>query len=125
MKKHDVKFIHGKGFIVEIDGVAYKPGKKKYCMKDGVQHIKHTELEPVNLNERDKLLKQLGKKLKDNVPPERVIQEMFKGMSIKELEKFNKKLDSGELKAKRTDGCLGITFHNVKKNKKHYEQIFG
>lgn len=124
-QKHNVKFLNGKGVIIEVDGVTYKPGKKKYCMKDGVKHIQHTEFEPVDLNERDKLLKELGKKLRDKVPPERVIEEMFKSHNMKDLQRLSKKLDTGEIKAKTTNGCLGITFKNIKKNKKQYEQIYG
>ena len=123
-KKHDVKFLHGQGTLIEIDGITYKPGKKAYHQKDGVKHIKHTEFVPVDLKERDKLLSELGEKLANKVPPKRVVEEMFKDMDIKDLKKLKTKLDSGEVTAKTTNGCLGITFKNKKKGKSAFYRIY-
>ena len=123
-KVHDVKYLNGKGMIIEIDGVPYKQGKAVYHKKDGVKHIKHTEFIPVDLGERDKLLSELGEKLAHTVPPKRVVEEMFKNNDTKELRKLIKRLDSGEVKAKSTDGCLGITFKNDKKKKSSFMRIY-
>lgn len=123
--KHDVKLLAGKGTIIEIDGVKYAMGKSKHCMKDGVKHLKYIEFDEINLDERDEILKKLGEQLAHTVPPQRVIEELFKKEDVKDLKKLLKKLESGEVTAKTTDGCLGITMKNIKKNKSQFHSIFG
>ena len=123
MKQHKVRFLNGQGTIIEIDGQNYMPGKKKYCMKDGVKHIKYTEFKPFNLEARDKALSELGDILQNKIPPKRIIEEMFKGLEVEEINKMLEKLKSGELKVKTTDGCLGLTLNNKKRGKKSFLKI--
>lgn len=118
-----VRMPHGKGIIIEIDGVSYRPKKTTSHKKDGVKHFDYTEFEEFDRDEHAEALKEVANKLKKTVPPERVMEELLKSQSTEDLKKLSKKLSSGEVVAKRYDGCLGITFVNKKKKKSGYMPI--
>ena len=119
----EVKILAGKGLIVEIDGVKYRKKKGKYYSKDKCKHLDYIEMEPFDYDEHTKILKEIGEKLKDKVPPERVVEELLKGEKTEDLKKLSKKLDSGEVRVKPHNGCLGLTFKNTKKKKSQYMNI--
>jgi hypothetical protein len=122
-KIHKVRFLHGKGSIIEIDGVKYRKKETKTYKKYGVEHYGYTEFEPFDYDEHKEILKEIALKLKDKVPPERVIEELFKSEKTENLRRLSKKIDKGEIRAKTTDGCLGITLINRKKKKSIYFPI--
>lgn len=123
MKPKQVKILAGKGLIVEIDGVKYRKSKSKHYTKDGCSHLDYIEMEPFDMDEHEQILKEIGQKLKNKVPPERVVEELLKGEKTEDLKKLSKKLDSGEIRVKPHDGCLGLTFKNTKKKKAQYMSI--
>ena len=122
-KKSIVRYLHGKGGVIEVDGITYRAGKAKTYMKDRVKHYEYTEYEPFDMNEHEKTLIEVGKRLKKTIPPERVIEELLKNYDTKDLKKLLKKLDTGEVRVKRHDGCLGLTIINKKKKRSQYLQI--
>jgi len=122
-KTHNVKLLHGKGLIIDVDGVKYKKTKTKTYKKDGVEHSDYSEFEPFDYDEHQEVLKKIGQKLKDKVPPERVVEELLKGENIKDLKSLLKKLDKGDIRVKTHNGCLGLAFINKKKKKSGYYSI--
>lgn len=118
-----VRMPHGKGNVLEINGQMYRPKKSKTYQKDGCKHYDYTEFEPFNVDEHNKVLKEVAKKLRDVVPPERVMEELLKDQKTDELKRLSKRLSSGEVVARRHDGCLGVTFVNKKKKKSAYMLI--
>jgi len=122
-KQHKVKVLHGNGLIIEVDGVKYKKTKTKTYTKDGVKHLDYSEFEPFDYDEHQEVLKKIGKKLKDKVPPERVVEELLKNEETKDLKILLKKLDKGDIRVKTHHGCLGLAFINKKKKKSGYYSI--
>ena len=121
---HVVRMPQGKGDgIIEVDGIMYRPGKSKTYKKDGVKHIDYVEFESYDPESHNEIISQVAERLKDKVPPKRVVEELFKNTSTDKLKKVLKQLDSGEMEVKSTDGCLGLTFKNKKKKKSQYISI--
>ena len=120
-----VRVPHGQGGLVIIDGVYYRAGKTKSKMMDGVKHADYTELEPFDPNSHAEVVDQLAELLAEKVQPKRVIEELLKDTPTENLQKLLKKIKSGQMKVKATDGCLGLTFTNKrkKKNKSSYVSI--
>lgn len=124
-KQHVVRMHNDRGNTIEIDGVMYRGGKSQYYMKDGIKHVKYTDFEPFSIDKHAEALKAVALKLKDVIPPERYIEELLKNTKTEQLEKFLKKLDSGDVEIKHHDGCLGFTIVNKKNKKKsQYVSIF-
>ena len=120
---HDVRFIHGKGLVIEVDGIKYRKKKTKTYKKDRIEHSNYTEFEPFDYDEHEEILKEIGEKLKNKLPPERVVEELLKNEKTEDLKKLSKKLDKGEIRVKTHNGCLGLAFINKKKKKSSYYPI--
>ena len=48
-KIHNVRMLHGKGLIIEVDGVKYRRTKTKSYTKDGVKHSDYSEFKPFDM----------------------------------------------------------------------------
>ncbi len=121
---HRVTMPQGNGTgIIEVDGVFYRPGKSKKYKKDGVKHIDYVEFEQFDPNSHQEIVSQVAELLQDKVPPKRVVEELLKNTDTENLQKLLKKLKSGQIEVKSTDGCLGLTFKDKKKKKTQFVQI--
>ena len=122
-EKHIIKTIHGKGNILEVDGIMYRAGKTKNKMLDGVKHLDYTEWVSFDPESHKVLSEQIAEKLEDTIPPKRVIEELLKDTPTENLKKLLKKLNNGQMAVKTTNGCLGLTFKDKKKKKSQYVSI--
>ena len=117
--KHIVKYYADTGEI-EIDGVRYVAGKGKTKKIDGVTHLDYGIFVPKtdSVNEKKQFI---VNKLKDKIPPERVIEEVIKGMSVTKITKLYNILKDKNPEIKRHDGCLGININGGKRNKMYLD----
>ena len=113
----EVRVPHGQGGIVIIDGIHFRAGKTKGKMKDGVKHADYTVLEPFDPNSHAEVVSELADELAGKIQPRRIIEELLKDTPTENLQKLLKKIKSGQMEVKATDGCLGLTFKNKRKKK--------
>lgn len=109
--------------LYEIDGTFFDFKRIKYKKIGETEHEDFHIYEEVNTERLDKLREDIAKKLKKNINPERVIEEVLKGVPEKELLKLKEKLSEEGTKVTTHNGCYGIEI--VTKNKKvAYIDIF-
>ena len=108
---------------LEIDGVMYHTKSIKYKKIDGLYHEDYQILEKVDSKKRKEDIKFLTEKLSGSVPPERIVEEILKGKSSKEIERLKRVLSRKGTTIKRHDGCLGI-FIDGGKYHSEYLEIF-
>ena len=112
--------------LYEIDGKFYDFKKIKYKKIGKTQHEDvhiYEELDSKELNTLDKLRKAISKKLKDNINPERIIEEVLKGVPEIHLLKLNEQLEKKGTKVSTHEGCYGIEIDSGDK-KVGYIEIF-
>lgn len=108
---------------LEIDGVMYHTKSVKYKKIDGIYHEDYLLLEKVDPKKREEDIKFITEKLSDSIPPERVVEEILKGKSSKEIKRLKKILSKKGTKVRRQDGCLGL-FIDGGKYHREYLEIF-
>lgn len=122
MEKHKVRY-YPDSLEMEVDGIRYIPQKSKIRKIDGVSHIDYG-IFTLKTNKIEEQRKFIIEKLKSQIPPERVVEELLKEMPSQKLSKLYHILKTKKPKIKRHDGCLGINVDAGKGNKM-YLQLFG
>ncbi len=100
----------------EVDGKFYDLKRIKYKKIGKVQHEDVHVYEEVNVEKLDKLRHSISNKLKTSINPERVMEEVLKGISEKELKKLKDILEKKGTKISIHDGCYGIEIDDGKKH---------
>jgi hypothetical protein len=120
----DTKVIfHPDTKLLKIDGVPYRPKRTKYKTIDGVQHEDCIIFEEFN-PEMERKMEFIKDKIINELPKERIAEEVIKSMDDYAIEKIYKIFKTGKsVKVRRHDGCLGIHI-NGGKRKKAYIDIF-
>lgn len=101
--------------LFEMDGKTYQFKRIKYKKIGKVEHEDVHIYEEVDVNKLDRLRKTISSKLKKNIKPERVIEEVIKGMPEKNLKKLIDQLNKKGTKVSTHDGCYGIEIDTGKK----------
>ena len=102
--------------LYEIDGKFYDLKKIKYKKIGKVEHEDVHVYEEINVEKLNKLRQSISDKLKENVDPKRVIEEVLKGFPEKALKRLKENLEKKETKVSTHDGCYGIEIDIGKKN---------
>ena len=110
--------------LYEYEGTFFDFKKVKYKKIGKVKHEDIHIYEEVNVDKVDKLRKEISKKLKDNVDPERVLEEALKVLNEKGLKKLKEQLNDKKTKVTAHDGCYGLEIDTGKKNS-GYLELFG
>ena len=106
-----------------INDTTYKRKTEKYKKIDGIEHIDYVIYEEVDTSKYNKKLDFIKNKLKSSITKERIIEEILKEMSTKEIDRIHRLLNKGAT-VKRQDGCLGIKIDGGKRNSAYIE-LFG
>ncbi len=106
---------------LEIDGIVYHTKSTKYKKIDGVYHEDYTILEKVDPKKREEDINFLTEKLSGSIPPERIVEEILKGKSSKEIDRLKRVLSRKGTKIKKQDGCLGIYIDGGKYHNEYLE----
>ena len=106
--------------LYEIDGKFYDLKKVKYKKIGKVEHEDVHVYEEINTEKLDKLRQSISGKLKEAINPERVIEEVLKGIPEKALKKLKENLEKKGTKISTHDGCYGI---EIDSGKKHSEYL--
>ncbi len=106
--------------LYEIDGKFYDLKRIKYKKIGKVTHEDVHVYEEINVEKLNKLIESISNKLKDNVDPKRVIEEVLKGIPEKALKKLKEKLEKKKTKVSTQNGCYGI---EIDTGKKHSEYL--
>jgi len=102
--------------LFEMNGKTFQFKRIKYKKIGKVDHEDVHVYEEVNVDKLDKLRKTVSDKLKKNIKPERVIEEVLKGLPEKDLQKLIDKLNKKGTKVSTHDGCYGIEIDTGEKN---------
>ncbi len=115
MEKKKIMLYHPDTKLYEIDGKFYDLKKIKYKKIGKVEHEDVHVYEEIDVSKLDKLRKSISEKLKGTINPERVIEEVLKGIPEKHLKKLKEKLESKGTKISTHNGCYGIEIDTGKK----------
>ncbi len=114
--KKKIMLYHPDTKLYEIDGKFYDLKKIKYKKIGKVEHEDVHVYEEINTEKLDKLRQSISGKLKWAINPERVIEEVLKGIPGKALKKLKENLEKKGTKVSTHDGCYGIEIDIGKKN---------
>ena len=120
MKKNQI-ILHPDKHYFEFEGKIFRQKHIKYKKIDGVAHQDKVIFEEVNLKEEQKKIDFIKNKLKKQVLPERIIEEVLKSTQTTELNRLYKLLKDKKVKVKRQDGCLGIKIDGGKRKSAYVE----
>ncbi len=121
--KKKIMLYHPDTKLYEVDGKFYDLKKIKYKKIGKVEHEDVHVYEEINIEKLDNLRQSISNKLKGAINPERVIEEVLKGIPEKALKKLKENLEKKDTKVSTHDGCYGIEIDTGKK-KSEYLSLF-
>ncbi len=107
--------------LYEIDGKFFDFKRIKYKKIGKTTHEDVHIYEEADPKKQDELRKAISNKLKKNVNPERVIEEVLKDLPEKYLLKIKGQLEKKGTKVSPQNGCLGIEIDAGEKDKTYLE----
>ncbi len=118
MKKERILYHPDKQYF-EKDGKIFDFKRIKYKKIGKVKHEDVHIYEETDISKVEDLRNKIANKLKDNINPARVMEEVLKGMPEKELKKIMDKLNKKGTKVSTHDGCYGIEIDTGKKTSEY------
>ncbi len=114
-EKKKILLYHPDTKLYEVDGKFFDLKKIKYKKIGKVEHEDVHVYEEIDVEKLGKLRQSISDKLKEAINPERVIEEVLKGIPEKALKKLKEKLEKKGTKVSTHDGCYGIEIDTGKK----------